>query len=227
MNGVPKIIDDKMLYGQEYFLSYYLHDPKRARMYELEYERIRERCAGKMVLDIGCGVGAFLAIFDDRWKTHGYEPSEFARTLAAQKGIKMLDNLNEIESESMDLVIFRGTLQHINTPITDLAEATRILRKGGLLAILATPDTESAVYKIWHQLPPLDAPRNWVLFGNHFLQNILKRLGFEKIEVIHPYWNTPYANPLNDFSKFVASLLFGYRKIAFPGNMMEIYARKA
>jgi hypothetical protein len=59
------------------------------------------------------------------------------------------------------------------------------------------------------------------------LANILKRLEYDELEVIHPYLGTPYARPLKDFSKFVISLFFGWRPFAFPQNMMEIYARKS
>jgi hypothetical protein len=37
---------------------------------------------------------------------------------------------------------------------------------------------------------------------------------------------TPYANPVSDFFKFFISLFAGWRKFAFPGNQMEIYAVK-
>jgi SAM-dependent methyltransferase len=220
------MIDDAKLYDRNYFNGYYEHDPLREKMYLQEEVRVRERSNFGSVLDIGCGIGGFLQTFDDRWQKFGYEPSEFAAEKAATRGISMFRNLNTIGSESMDVIIFRGTLQHINKPVETLAQATRILRRGGLLVILATPDIDSLVYKIWGELPPLDAPRNWILFGGKYLTNILTRLGFENMEILHPYWNTPYARPLYDFTRFFVSLLFGWRKFAFPGNMMEIYARK-
>jgi SAM-dependent methyltransferase len=220
------MIDDRNLYDDSYFNGYYVNDKKREAMYLQEEARIRSRSNFGSVLDVGCGVGGFLQIFDDRWFKYGYEPSEFAAEKAAKRGIIILRNLNAVESNSMDVVILRGTLQHMNKPVETLAQVTRILRKGGLLAILATPDTDSLVYKIWGKLPPLDAPRNWILFGGKFLTNILTRLEFGNIEVLHPYFGTPYANPLTDFTKFFISLFFGWRKFAFPGNQMEVYAVK-
>ena len=221
-----KLVDDANLYGREYFDGYYLNDRRRESMYKQEYKRIQGRIQPSRVLDIGCGIGGFLNCFDDRWDKYGYEPSEFAASKAAKHGIMMMRNLHTLDTESMDLVILRGSIQHINFPMETLVQATRILRRGGLLAILATPDTDSLVYKLWGNLPALDAPRNWILFGSRMLSNILKRLGYERVEVIHPYLGSPYAEPFKDFGKFFLSLFFGWRKFAFPGNMMEVYAVK-
>jgi SAM-dependent methyltransferase len=221
-------IEDADLYDKEYFQSHYTADPLRDAMYRIEYARICERVSrvGR-VLDIGCGVGNFLALFErDGWQCYGMEPSAYARKVAHRNNVFVYDSFRHLGKESMDVIIFRGTLQHINYPMDSLVHAWRILKKGGLLVILATPNTDGLVYSIWKDLPPLEAPRNWVLFGNKELVNILKRLGFAHIESVFPYWGTPYAHPARDLFKFVWSLFFGYRKFAFPGSMMEIYAVK-
>lgn len=220
-------IDDAELYDRGYFDGYYLKDSKRDAMYLQERNRILKYFPqGGRVLDVGCGVGGFLNTLDDRWDKYGIEPSDFAQGKAALKGIQIFRSVNVVDMESMDVVIFRGTLQHINFPMEALVQATRVLKRGGLLVILATPDTDSLVYKIWRNLPALDAPRNWIVFGGKVLVNILSRLGFVEIKLLHPYLETPYARPLSDFFKFFVSLLFGWRRFAFPGNQMEIYAVK-
>lgn len=219
-------IDDAELYNRDYFNGYYLKDPKRELQYLQEEVRVRERSNFGTILDVGCGVGGFLSVFDDRWEKHGYDPSEFASDKAAKKGIETHRNLNSINSECMDVIILRGVLQHMSKPIETLQQVTRILRPGGLLVILATPNTDGIVYKLWGNLPPLDAPRNWCLFGAKSLTNILKRFEYKDIEVLYPYWGTPYAHPLRDLWNFVLSLIFGWRKFPFPGSMMEVYARK-
>jgi SAM-dependent methyltransferase len=223
---VSVIVHDSYLYEREYFEQYY-NDPKRAKMYLLEHKRILEYFPnGGTILDVGCGVGGFLSVFDDRWTKYGVEPSEFARDIAAKKNITILHSIDIVDFEQFDVVVFRGSLQHINFPMASLVHAARSLKPGGLLVILATPDIDSLVYKLWGRLPALDAPRNWILFGGKFLSNILQRLEFEQIKILHPYLNTPYANPISDFFKFFISIFFGWRPFAFPGNQMEIYAVK-
>lgn len=227
IGNLERAINDKDLYEDKYFKQYYINDPKRDVMYQQEIKRIKKYYPnGGTILDVGCGVGNFLSKMDDRWTKYGVEPSDFAKDKAIKKDITILPSINHVEFDFFDVVIFRGSLQHINFPMTALFHASRSLKKGGLLVILATPDSDSIVYKLFGNLPALDAPRNWVLFGNKFLCNVLYRLGFHEIKVIHPYWETPYANPIVDFFKFFVSLIFGYRKFAFPGNQMEIYAIK-
>jgi len=225
------MMDDKSLYDKSYFDGYYIGDCKREKAYHDEHDRIMAQYLknhtgiGGIILDIGCGIGGFLNIFDDRWEKLGVEPSEYAAEKAMKKGIKIIRGVETLPAESADLVILRGSLQHISMPMQTLGHAVRALKRGGLLVILATPDTDSLVYKIWGRLPPLDAPRNWVLFGHRMLANILKRLGLTA-EFLYPYWETPYARPLSDLLKFCLSLIFGYRPFAFPGNLMEVYAVK-
>jgi len=226
MNSYANPVDDAHLYERGYFDQYYLLDRQREKMYLQEHRRIVERCQFGKILDVGCGIGGFLSVFDDRWEKYGYEPSDFAAEKAKARGITMVRSIQSVDFSFFDVVVFRGSLQHINFPMRSLVQATRVLKPGGLLVILATPDIDSLVYKLWGNLPALDAPRNWVLFGGKFLSNILQRLEYKKIEVLHPYWGTPYARPWSDFSKFLLSIAAGWRKFAFPGNMMEIYAVK-
>jgi SAM-dependent methyltransferase len=219
-------LDDKALYDREYFDGYYLKDAKRGAMYLLERNRILKYASnGGNILDVGCGVGGFLATFDDRWRKNGIEPSEYAAEKAAKKDIMIHRALNVMDTASMDVIVYRGTFQHINFPMQSIAQATRILRRGGLMVFLATPDTDGIVYKVWKKLPALDADRNWILPSASMLTNIMHRLDFS-VRVLHPYLDTPYASPVKDMLKFIQSLFFGWRKFAFYGSMMEMYCIK-
>lgn len=197
-----------------------------------EAARIRERLASPHegnVLDVGCGVGDFLAEYFGGWNKYGVEISEWARARADDRDIRVMEDIDDFgELPAMDLVIWRGTFQHLDEPMRTLKKCVHLLRDGGLLVFLATPNSNSAVYKMTGDLPALDAPRNFVIPSDIMLVNILKNLDMEQIEVVKPYWNTPYAKPFHDFAKFILRFLLLVRvsDFAFPGSMIEIYARK-
>lgn len=221
------MLDDKTLYDAAYFQTReYDLDKKRLVMYAQEQKRLIAKCGFGDILDVGCGLGSFLSTLDDRFEKYGFDPSEYARRKTEEKGIQTFAGLHQIESESMDVVVVRGVLQHMNKPIETLFQCTRILRRGGHLVILATPDSDSFVYKLFGRLPALDAPRNWIVFGHRELGNILERLQYAEIEFSYPYLGTPYAKPWSDAWRLFVSLFLGWRPFAFPGNQMEVYAVK-
>lgn len=218
-------MDDRFLYGEEYFVERgYGVDQKRDAQYLLDVDKICSRVSDKAtyILDVGCGNGEFLNKFGGKWVLYGVEPSDYAAKIAVNKGITILDEhyKNFAGEDFFDVVVYRGTLQHMSNPIDILYETTFAMKSGGMLAILATPNTDSLGYWRWKTLPALDAPRNWIPFGQHMLKNILIRLGYENIEFKFPY-EKPYANPLKDLGNFIIG-----KPTAFPGNMMEVFAWK-
>ena len=60
------------------------------------------------------------------------------------------------------------------------------------------------------------------------LCNVLQQFGFNVLTVEKPYWGGPYASPMKDCSKFALTLmgLSDGKRMAFPGNMMQIIALK-
>lgn len=216
------------LYSPSYYAMRKVTADKREIAYRQEYERIIQHMgliSSRYVLDIGCGTGDFLDQFGNFfWKRYGIEVSEYCIAVCEQKGIRMT---NDLEPGSFDLVIMRGVLQHLDNPFRDLRDTATALKPGGMLAILAQPDADSLCYRLFKDLPALDAPRNWWIPGAKELTNILHKLGFINIEITHPYWDGPYARPAHDFACFALRLLGIKTKFAFPQNNLEIFAWKA
>ena len=63
------------------------------------------------VLDIGCGDGAFLSVFDDK-HTSGVEPSARARELCGKKGLAVASSLSDI-NETFDIITLWHVLEHL------------------------------------------------------------------------------------------------------------------
>ena len=220
----------KDLYDETYFRSYLggTTDPlyeKRLKMYRQEIGRIEKYKDKGSVLDVGCGTGGFLSLFDTaRWRRYGIEISDFAISQARAHEITF--DFDRQQSGQFDLIVYRGTIQHIEEPVASLKDSIRWLKPDGVMAFLATPNTGGICYRLFQELPMLDPERNFVLFSDRILRQVLSNLGMEVVEVVFPYWNTPYRRAPRDILKFLVRLFGVNVTFAFWGNMLECYARK-
>ena len=107
-------LDLKSEYEKDYF-SKRDSDNRRMLSYQIEYEKILSYVKGGSVLDIGCGLGEFLELFGKDWNKYGIEISQYASSISERKNIKMIDF--DFDFNSMDLIIFRGTIQHLDKPL--------------------------------------------------------------------------------------------------------------
>lgn len=217
------------LYATEYFENRGAkNDPLREKSYSLEVRKVLEYVERGSVLDIGCAMGEFLdQLSDTDWVKYGVEISEEARVICEQKKISILSAEEiDIDFEKFDLIILRGVIQHLDEPFRVLKKCYNALRPGGVLCLLATPNSNSIVYKVWGDLPPLDAKRNFYVPSDISLKNSLENLGFYVDKVDYPYLESPYASPFKDHLFFFLKFFGFNKKFAFWKNMMEVYAIK-
>lgn len=132
------------------------------------------------------------------------------------------------ESDFFDLVIFRGTIQHVNDPFEMIHSTYDSLKEGGHIIFLATPNTDSILYRIKLDLPALDKKYNYYLPGKKNLTSVLENAGFKVVEVRYPYWKTPYRKFWLDHTLFILNVInpFKFYNHAFWGSMMSIVAVK-
>lgn len=104
----------------------------------------RQKPKAGSVLDIGCGIGTFLAVCrEEGWKVTGVEPSSIACEVARQEyGLELI---NESFSSAMfqgrkfDAIFAAQVLHHLPDPAAFLADIDCVLADGGIL-ILRTPN---------------------------------------------------------------------------------------
>lgn len=215
-------------YDEAYF-SVYRHDPKRSAMYEAERARIERRQPSGRILDVGCGLGHFLAGFAaERWGRYGVDVSDVAIEAARSRGIHVRDfaDAYEYPEEYFDVIVFRGTLQLIPTPFAVIETCIRLIAPGGYMVFLSTPNSNSPYYRRFRTLPFLTPHGNFLIPSDIMMRHALQNFGLVVEEIRYPYLETPYARPWRDHSLFVLSYFGVRRKFAFWRSSMEIYARK-
>jgi SAM-dependent methyltransferase len=150
------------------------------------YRKIWQRPPGRL-LDVGCGTGDLAAVFARRgWSAAGLDPSsaavEHARAIGVEAVAGTLADAPWKDGE-FDAILFNHSLEHIDEPARALADAARLLRPGGLLAI-AVPNFGSWQRRLfgsaWFQL---DLPRHLQHFDRHSLSALVEAAGMRPVEI--------------------------------------------
>lgn len=155
-------------------------------IYTRRARHLEQRCSGRhgKALDIGCGPGWML----DKLRARGWEgigterDDESARFARSELGLEVLTGENVLEdlpSNSFDLVILWHVLEHLAEPAREIAEISRLLRPGGI-ALLAVPNFGSIEARLagprWFHL---DVPRHLSHIELPTLRSLLDRSGLE------------------------------------------------
>jgi len=227
-------IDNKFssLYKKEYFTDRTGNDIERQKSFDKEKKFINRYVSTKgSVLDVGCSTGEFLKYIGWSGLKYGIEISKFASEKAVQNGIDIVDTYDI--KNSIDAVIYRGTIQHLDSPFRSLAKAAEALKTGGYIFFIATPNINSTYYKMFNTLPALDCNRNLYLPSDQSLINLGGIFNLEFAGIEYPYFDSPYSKPVVDHFKFLCKLLLAPLGIngvvgnfAFHGSMMNIALKK-
>jgi 2-polyprenyl-3-methyl-5-hydroxy-6-metoxy-1,4-benzoquinol methylase len=145
-----------------------------------------------MLLEVGCGNGAFLARMRDRgWQVQGVEVDPAAARIAEDTfglhvDVGTLEEAN-YPSDSFDALAMNHVIEHVSDPIGLLRGCHRVLKPGGEL-IVVTPNMNGIGHKRfqrhWRDLEP---PRHLHLFSQSSLESIARQTGFHAVEI----WTTP------------------------------------
>jgi SAM-dependent methyltransferase len=129
-----------------------------------------------VVLDFGCGGGYLLASLNCEDKL-GFDINLNALEEASKLGIKTFDRLEEIENNSLDVIISNSALEHTPTPFEDLQILYRKLKVGGKIIFRVPHETLHWKY----------APNDWnyhlFTWSPMALGNLFNEVGFKDIRV--------------------------------------------
>jgi SAM-dependent methyltransferase len=139
------------------------------------------------LLDVGAGDGWLVEHMNALgWEAEGLDFDARAVDRARAKGLRMhLGGLAEqrFGEAQFDAVTMSHSIEHVHDPVGWLAEARRILKPGGRLA-LATPNTRSPLHRRFGEhWFALDPPRHLYLFNRDALGAALRGAGFDRFRV--------------------------------------------
>ena len=141
------------------------------------------------LLDVGSGRGDLGVVLGEQgWDVTGLEPSEEGRREARQRGVRSVQGTLTTSAAELtdeyDAVVFQHSLEHVAEPAADLAAARGLLRVGGpplgVIAELRLVVRRRRFAGRWFHL---DLPRHRTHFSPRGLGLLLRREGFEPLEV--------------------------------------------
>jgi len=186
----------------------------REKQYELDAQFIKKYVKSGKLLDIGCSGGFFLKKLPKSFEKYGIDLDVEAINYA-NKNSKFKGNLiggdflkQKYKNNYFDVITMRGTIEHLSNPEKYLKKITKILKPGGKLFIIATPNGSSIGAKIFK--------KHWTLYHpiqhlSHFSMNNLelffKKYNLNQYSYEYPYIGTPYENFFKDLLNHLYCLI--------------------
>lgn len=213
-------------YNKSYYLDRNINNKKRNVQFLMDGEFLKKYKSQGKICDVGCASGEFLKSIGWVGDRYGIEINSQIKREAEKNGINFNKNIFT-EKNYFDVVVFRGTIQHLIDPFRSIKAAYTSLKKNGIIVFLVTPNTDSILYRLKLDLPLLVPNLNFYIPGEKNLSYILKNIGFKEIEVEYPYWKTPYREFPKDFFLFILNLFSSrFYKHAFYKSIISLVAKK-
>ena len=165
------------------------HFEYRKKRFGTERVKLLERYVGqlgsKILLDVGCGMGDFLAAAKVGFlECIGSEFSDHQRALA-QKNTEMViykESLSEFPRKNIDIITAFDVIEHVPNPTEFMKDAAKLLSAESYL-MLYTPNFDSFSIKVIREKSSLISPAHIQLFNHKSLRIMGKLSGFEIIHV--------------------------------------------
>jgi ubiquinone/menaquinone biosynthesis C-methylase UbiE len=146
-----------------------------------------ERGSQGRLLDVGAGNGSLVErMCTLGWEAEGLDFDRRSVESGRSRGLTFhLGGLPDqrFPEKSFDAITMSHSIEHVHDPVSWLAEAQRILKPGGRLAI-ATPNARSWLHRRFREhWFALDPPRHLHLFNRDTLAAALHKAGFEAFRV--------------------------------------------
>jgi 2-polyprenyl-3-methyl-5-hydroxy-6-metoxy-1,4-benzoquinol methylase len=158
------------------------------------------------VLDIGCGLGEVLSIFNDNgWDCTGVDFNPFAIDYAYKHfQLEIIsENIFDFKAESeFDLIMMWGVLEHVYNPFKLLKKVNKMLKKGGLL-VIEVPSSDSLLVRYCEltgqeAYRTFEAGRHLMLFSHNSIIEMFRKSGFIAEKLINNGLDIATLSRMND-----------------------------
>jgi len=180
--------------------------------------------------------GGFLRAFPESFSKIGTEYDAIAAKEVETSGIQcyMGDFLNlNITETPIDIIMFRGVIEHVVDPKETLYKASTLLSDDGLLYITSTPNLDSVCAEVYRGYWNMVGPDHLFYFNENILSGVLKQAGLSLIDEHHFYEETPYQGHTDDYGNLKADLnklrkgeTINNISPPFWGNMLSLVYKK-
>ena len=142
--------------------------------------------------DIGSGYGIFLqelAKLNVFQKIIAIEPSKELADTCRSKGFDVLQNtIEELSNEDLDVSFLTSfeVIEHLFSPVEFLSAANRLLSSGGYIVFTTLTASGWDIQTLWEKSKSVSPPHHINLLTTEGLELMVKRAGFEVIEISTP-----------------------------------------
>ncbi|MFQ5874192.1 MAG: class I SAM-dependent methyltransferase [Dehalococcoidia bacterium] len=182
----------------QYYHNYYAkkrpeYDPVTEKRYHAILDRFERMTRPGRLLDVGCGMGHFLAVAESRgWEAVGLEVSgsglQLLARFKAEQGWRFKVHGEDLLGSDFPSASFRAVtmfevLEHLVDPMANLRKVYTLLEQGGTL-YLTTPNFDSlsryALAGRWRAI----TPEHLYLFNPRTLGTCLDAAGFHPVRIL-------------------------------------------
>jgi len=161
----------------------------------------RDLPVGKL-LDIGCGVGDFLHVAENKgWQCTGVEPSEEAREIARQRikgDLLYSEDLEQLPDQSFDLITMWHVLEHVDDLKWQVAQLQRLIKPNGRI-VIDVPNYRSYDGRFYNAYwAAYDVPRHLNHFNKTVLTKMFKTSGLSLVSMDKLVWDAYYISFMSE-----------------------------
>jgi SAM-dependent methyltransferase len=142
--------------------------------------------------DIGAGFGLFLEELRNIWgkaALRAIEPSEDMARICRSKGLVVLESMVEDleeRNEPFDLLTSFELLEHLHDPVSFVRKVNALLKRGGIFQLTTLNGLGFDIQILWEKSKSISPPHHLNFFNPYSISLLLKRCGFEVLEVATP-----------------------------------------